>query len=596
MNDIRNFSIIAHVDHGKSTLADRILERTGAVEKRQMKDQMLDRMDLERERGITIKMQPVSVTHTKEGAVYTLNIIDTPGHIDFSYEVSRSLRAVEGVLLLVDATQGVQAQTLSVLEMARDLNLAVLPVLSKIDMPHARTDDISLEVTELLKCPLTDIKLVSGKTGEGVDELLDAIIDVFPPPKKDSGTDSSALVFDFSYTNHTGINAFARVFGGSFKAGERLVLREVNETFSLKDIGIFTPDMEPIDNLHEGMIGYFTTGIKEPGLAVVGDTIVRANTTTQAFPGYREAAPVIWASLYPQQADDYNALLRTLKQMRLTDAAFTYEEEQSTVLGKGFRCGFLGMLHLEIITERIRREGDVTLIITSPSTDFTITDKEGNSTIIATPAQFPDSHEIQSVTEPWVSVSIITPADRVSTVSQLFSEYEGHINGVNDFQSGRCIITGEMPLRELMRQFFDRLKSVTAGYASLSYKRIENRPSHVTRMDILLAEELFPAFSAIISRNRAEREARELVGILHETIPRTLFTVKIQAKIDGRIVASKTLPALRKDVTAKLYGGDITRKMKLREKQKKGKQKMGAVGRVTVPHETFLKVIQKRSG
>ena len=596
MKHIRNFSIIAHVDHGKSTLADRILEHTGAIEKRDMKEQVLDRMELERERGITIKMQPVSVTHTKDSTPYTLNIIDTPGHIDFSYEVSRSLRAVEGVLLLVDSTQGVQAQTVSVLDMARDLNLTVIPVLSKIDMPHTRIDEVSREVVELLGCPEEAIKLVSGKTGEGVPELLDTIVSTFPPPAKQDTDQPRALVFDFSYTNHSGINAYARVFSGTFKDGDRLTLRGVNNSFPLKQIGIFKPDMSPTGELSEGMIGYFTTGIKEPGIAVVGDTITHTHATIEPFPGYQEVPPVIWASLYPQQADAYNTLHHTLKQMRLTDAAFTYEEEHSTVLGKGFRCGFLGMLHLEIITERIRREANLDLIITSPSTDFTVTDKKGNAHIVATPAKFPDKNEIQSVTEPWVAVSIIAPARFVSTVSQLFSEYEGYVSEVKDFRNDRCIINAEMPLRELMRQFFDRLKSVSSGYASLSYKKTANRPADVMRLDILLAEEIFPAFSSVVSRSRSEREARDIVGILHETIPRTLFTVKIQARADGRIIASKTLQALRKDVTAKLYGGDITRKMKLREKQKKGKQKMGATGRVTVPHETFLKVIRKKSG
>ena len=637
---IRNLSIIAHVDHGKSTLADRILEYTGTVEKRHMREQMLDRMELERERGITIKMQPVSVTHLKDGVPYTLNIIDTPGHIDFSYEVSRSLRAVEGVLLLVDSTQGVQAQTLSVLDMARDAGLTVVPVLTKIDMPHARTDAAAREVADLLGCAAGDIRTVSGKTGEGVRELLDAVVTVVPHPRavgagddpaadarddadraasdtpddggaapntrdtaaspntrdtaaSDKRDTARALVFDFSYTNHTGIRAYARVFGGSFRKDDRLVLREVNAPFTLKDVGIFMPDMEPTGEIHEGMIGYFTTGIKEPGLAVVGDTITHAHATAEPFHGYRSVSPVIWASLYPQSADSYDALHHALRRLRLSDAAFTYEEERSTVLGRGFRCGFLGMLHLEIITERIRREADTELVTTAPSTDYTVTDRNGETHVIATPTKFPDRHEIQSVTEPWVTVTIITPAEYVSAVSKLFSDYEGYIGEVKDVANDRRVITGDMPLRELMRQFFNRLKSITSGYASLSYRRTENRPANVTRLDILLAEEPFPAFSNIVSATRAEKEARELVGILHETIPRTLFTVKIQAKADGKIIASKTLPALRKDVTAKLYGGDITRKMKLREKQKKGKQKMGAMGTVTVPHDIFLKVIRR---
>lgn len=595
MENIRNFSIIAHVDHGKSTLADRLLEYTKTIEKRKMKEQVLDRMDIERERGITIKMQPVSIEYQNENKTYILNIIDTPGHIDFSYEVSRSLRAVEGVLLLVDATQGVQAQTLSVLGMAQELGLTIIPVLTKIDMQHARTDEVSLEVAELLQCEVEDILLVSGKTGEGVEILLEAIVQKFPPPKPDTEKNARALVFDFSYTNHTGINAFARVFNGSFKKGDRLLLCEINTPFSLKDVGVFKPDMLSTKAIEEGMIGYFTTGVKEPGVAVVGDTITHTQTKAPAFPGYREVAPVIWVSLYPQDADAYNTLHHTLQEMRLVDAAFTHEEERSTALGKGFRCGFLGMLHFEIIVERVRRQTGIELVVTSPSTDFIVTKKNGEVVTIATPSKFPNKHEIVSVTEPWVTVDIITPTEYIATISQLFQEYEGFVQSVNDFQGNRHRIQAEMPLRELMRQFFDKLKSVSSGYASLSYKRIKNKNADVTRLDILLAEEEFPAFSSIVSRAWGEREARELVNILYETIPRALFVIKIQARMDGRIVASKTLSALRKDVTAKLYGGDITRKMKLREKQKKGKQKRGMTAKVTVSHDTFLKVIQRRS-
>ena len=595
MENIRNFSIIAHVDHGKSTLADRLLEYTGTIEKRKMQEQVLDRMDIERERGITIKMQPVSIVYQQDGVSYTLNIIDTPGHIDFSYEVSRSLRAVEGVLLLVDATQGVQAQTLSVLEMAQDLKLTIVPVLTKIDMDHARTDEVALEVAELLECDPDKVLLVSGKTGEGIKELLKAAVEKFPAPQQDTAKDARALVFDFSYTNHTGINAFARVFGGSFKKGERLLLREINTAFSLKDVGVFKPDMVSTETIEEGMIGYFTTGIKEPGIAIVGDTITRARTSVEPFPGYQEAVPVIWVSLYPQDANEYNTLHHALQEMRLVDAAFTYEEERSTALGKGFRCGFLGMLHFEIITERVRRQAGIELVVTAPSTDFTITKKGGEVVVIATPSKFPDKNEIVSVTEPWVAVDIIAPTEYIPVASQLIGDFEGFVLRVNDFKNNRCIVQGEMPLREMMRQFFDKLKSVSSGYASLSYKRIGQRKADVTRLDILLAEEEFPAFTSIVSRARGEREARELVNILYETIPRALFVIKIQARMDGRIVASKTLSALRKDVTAKLYGGDVTRKMKLREKQKKGKQKMGATGRVMVSHDTFLKIIQGRN-
>ena len=593
MELIRNIAIIAHIDHGKSTLADRLLERTGALEQRQMREQVLDRMDLERERGITIKMQPVSIPYTTGDTTYTLNVIDTPGHIDFSYEVSRALRAVEGVLLLVDATQGVQAQTLSVLHIAKELNLTIIPVLTKIDVPHAQIDAVTSEVSDLIDCKEDDIVLVSGKTGEGVDGLLQTIVDRCPPPTADP--DTRALVFDFSYTNHTGINAFVRVFGGSFSSGDRLTLCGVDTSFTLKDAGMFRPDMTSTGSVDAGMIGYFTTGIKEPGTAVVGDTVIHMRDSAPPFPGYHEVTPVLWASLYPQQADEYPTLVRSLQQLRLSDASFTFEEERSSVLGKGFRCGFLGMLHLETVTERVRRDGNLDLIVTAPGTEYTVTKKTGETITVVTPEQFPDSHEIESVTEPWVSADIFAPVSYVAPVSQLFVEYEGSVIEVRNLRNDRCMIIGELPLREMMRSFFDRLKSVSSGYASLSYTIAENRPASVVRMDVLLAEEVFPAFSSVISRARVDREARELVSVLHETIPRTLFVIKIQARVDGKVIASKTLPALRKDVTAGLYGGDITRKMKLREKQKKGKQKMQAGSRVQVSHDTFLKVVQRRS-
>ena len=594
MELIRNIALIAHIDHGKSTLADRLLERTGVLDRRQMREQVLDRMDLERERGITIKMQPVSVPYEESGISYTLNIIDTPGHIDFSYEVSRALRAVESVLLLVDASQGVQAQTLAVLQIAKELNLTVIPVLTKIDMPNARTDAVGLEVADLIDCEYEDIVMVSGKTGEGVGELLSAIVRRCPPPSADPAG-ARALVFDFSYETHTGINAFVRMFGGSFTTGDRLTLRGAMESFTLKDAGVFRPDMTSTGVVGEGMIGYLATGIKESGTAVVGDTVARAKDTVEPFPGYSRVSPVLWASLYPQQADAYPTLVQALQRLRLSDASFTHEEEQSTVLGKGFRCGFLGMLHLETATERIRREGGVDLIVTAPGTEYTVTKKNGETVTVVTPDRFPDSHDIASVMEPWVRADIITPSSYAAAISQIFVSYEGMVTGVRNLRNDRCMVSGDLPLREMMRSFFDRLKSVSSGYASLSYQLIDNRPASVTRIDAIIADEVFPAFSCVVSRAHVDREARDLVRTLHETIPRELFAVRIQARADGRVIASKTIPALQKDVAAGLYGGDITRKMKLREKQKKGKRKMKASGRIRLSHDTFLKVVRRRS-
>ena len=591
MENIRNFSIIAHVDHGKTTLADRMLEITGSIAKREMKDQMLDTMDIERERGITIKMQPVSMKYKD----YHLNLIDTPGHIDFSYEVSRSLRAVDGVVLLVDSTQGVQAQTLSVLNMARDLKLKIIPVLTKIDMDHSRVQDVSLELGDLLDVDLDEILTVSGKTGEGVEKLLDEIIARVPAPIKLDSSDPKALVFDFSFSTHNGVTAYARIFSGNFKKGETYHFNGINTSFKLKDIGIFTPEKKSTNELSPGMIGYFTTGIKEAGLALVGDTITLPSSKQEAFQGYEKPTPVVWASIYPKDGDAYDVLHQALKELRLSDSSLNFEEEKSSILGRGFRCGFLGMLHIEIITERLKRETGIDLIITSPSTDYTVKDKKGKIYEVTTPSDFPDRHLLEYVEEPWVEVSIVTTNEHISAVSQLFFEYEGNILEVKDFQTNRSAIKAEMPLRELMRNFFDRLKGVSSGYASLSYKRVDKRVSDVVRLDVLLAEELFSAFSIITSKARVEKEARQLVEILYETIPRALFVIKVQAAVGGKVIASKTLSALRKDVTAKLYGGDVTRKMKLKEKQKKGKKKMNISARVQIPNDVFLKVMQKKS-
>ncbi len=593
--NIRNFSIIAHVDHGKSTLADRILEKTGAIEKREMKNQILDNMELERERGITIKMQPVSIKHTYKEEEYLLNLIDTPGHIDFSYEVSRSLKAVEGVLLLIDATQGVQAQTLSVLDMALQLNLKIIPVLTKIDSDYTNTKVVTEEIISLLKCEEKEIYKTSGKTGEGVLELLDGIIEKIPEPKNIDSKDPLALVFDFSYSSHNGIIAYARVFSKSFSKKGNLKFVIANKVFQLKDIGILTPKIKTIDTLEEGMIGYFTTGIKEPGVALVGDTISKSDSVIEPLGGYEDPKVVIWTSIYPQNSDEYNLLGKSLKELKLTDSSLTYEDEKSLILGKGYRCGFLGMLHLEIITERLKREAGLDLVITSPSTDYLVKKKKGEEVIIATPSLFPDTHEIEKIYEPWVELSIIIPSSFIGVVSKIISDFEGVLLKVNDFKSDRTIIEAEMPLREMMRNFFDKLKTVTSGYASLSYKRIGEREADVVRMDILIAEEVFPAFSSIISKKKINYETRNIVGVIHKLLPRENFIIKIQAKINGKIIASKTLSAFRKDVTAKLYGGDVTRKMKLKEKQKKGKKKMQGIGRVRIKHDTFIDIMKNKN-
>tara|TARA_B100000745_G_scaffold290137_1_gene228810 strand:+ start:15832 stop:17601 length:1770 start_codon:yes stop_codon:yes gene_type:complete len=587
MQNIRNFSIIAHIDHGKSTLADRMLEVTGTIPERKMKDQVLDQMDLERERGITIKMQPVRMRWRG----VTLNLIDTPGHIDFSYEVSRALKAVEGVVLLVDATQGVQAQTLSVLALAREQGLVVIPVLSKADSPLARTHDIATELALLLDVDEETIMVTSGKTGKGVAQLLDAVVETVPPPSSGCN-DDRALIFDFQYSDHRGIVLFVRVADGELTKGQKLKFAAAGEQFNALEVGIFTPEEEPKDRLVAGEIGYVVTGIKKPGIVGVGDTVVDARSKTDALPGYREPSPVIWASIYPESQDDLALLRQALERMRLMDSSLSYEEEASGIMGRGFRCGFLGMLHMEIITERLRREFSLELIVTLPTTVYEVTLKNGNVDTVYTPTRFPDDGEVESVREEWVRASIITPAEYLGGVMQVLYEHEATVVSTDTMPDGRTQLVCSMPLREMMRNFFDTLKNVTSGFASLSYEQVGKRDAEVTRLDILIAEERAPAFSRIVSTKRVESEGREMVAKLKDMLPRQQFVLKIQAKSQGRIIAGEKLSAMRKDVTAKLYGGDVTRKNKLLEKQKKGKKRALARGKVHIPHEVFMKVMR----
>ncbi|MDP3955953.1 MAG: translation elongation factor 4 [bacterium] len=592
MDNIRNFSIIAHIDHGKSTLADRMLQLTKTVEVRLMRDQVLDQMDLERERGITIKMQPVRMVYEHTGNSYVLNLIDTPGHIDFSYEVSRALKAVEGAILLVDATQGVQAQTLTTLEMAQDLGLTIIPVVNKIDMPAARVDDTKIELAELVGCEIDDVLEVSGKTGSGVEELLAAVIKRVPAPKKvpDVLNSSRTLVFDFEYSNHRGVIVYGRVFEGSVKAGDKLRFVASEREFLCSEVGIFSPLKVPKDKLFAGEIGYMVTAIKEPSVARVGDTLTHANKPLGLLSGYQEPNPVVWASVYPESQDDFTALRQALERLQLSDSSLVFEEEASSILGRGFRCGLLGMLHLEIVSERLRREFDLDLIITSPTISYEVVDEKGNMLQIYSPTQFPDNPK--GVREQWVNATIIVPPEYLGGVVQLLHEHEAFTKSSGNFTHGRSSLVVEMPLRELMRGFFDELKSVSSGYASLSYEITEYRNGDVTRMDVLVGSEVIPAFTKIISTVKAQREAEELVDRLEELIPRHMFEFKVQAVVNGRIIASRTKKAFRKDVTGYLYGGDVTRKRKLLEKQKKGKKKMKGAGKVIIPAEVFVKAVR----
>lgn len=591
--EIRNFSIIAHIDHGKSTLADRMLEITNTVPKRSMRDQVLDSMDIERERGITIKMQPVRMKYAFEGTDYIFNLIDTPGHIDFAYEVSRALSAVEGVLLLVDSTQGVEAQTLSTLNLAKQQGCVVIPVLSKADSPLARVDEVSEEIATVLGIDPKEVLQTSGKTGEGVEELLHEIISKVPAPKINTEGESRALTFDFAYSTHKGITLFTRVFDGEIKSGDSLSLRAAGVSFKSGEVGILNPKEERVDKLSSGEIGYIVTGIKEPGVVSVGDTISGAPAKLPALSGYREPSPVVWASIYPESQDELTALAQALSKLKLSDSSLTFEEESSGVLGRGFRCGLLGMLHLEVVVERLKREFGLVLTVTLPSITYEVTNKAGEKKMVYTPSHFPEYGDISSVKEPWVEISIITTEETLSPLLKLLYEHEAEISDTETFGDGRISLGGIMPLRELMRGFFDKLKSVSSGYASLSYKMLDMRDADVVRLDVLVADEIVPAFSRVVSKRRAEEDAVKMVDKLYDALPRQQFVTKIQASAMGRIISSKTLSALRKDVTGHLYGGDITRKRKLLEKQKKGKKKLKAGGKVNIPEEVFMKLVRE---
>ncbi len=587
---IRNFSIIAHVDHGKSTLADRLLERTGTIPARMMRDQVLDRMDLERERGITIKMQPVRMQYRD----YILNLIDTPGHIDFSYEVSRALRAVEGVLLLVDATQGIQAQTLTTLASALAQKCVIIPVISKIDSPAARVGEITTELAKLVHVSPSEVLAVSGKTGAGVDELLEAIVKRIPSPREPVANEARGLIFDFSYSTHRGIAVYLRVFDGVFKKGQSLAFRAAKKEFIALATGVFMPDETPVDSLSTGEIGYVVTGIKEPGVVAVGDTVGMTKSSLPALAGYERPRPVVWASVYPESQDDLPLLRKSLERLRLSDSSLSFEEESSGVLGRGFRCGFLGLLHLEIITERLKREFSLALIVTIPTISYAVTKTNGVREIVYTPAKFPEHGDIAQIEEPWARVVIITPPDSVSALVQLLYEHEAQTLATETHQDGRIEMAVEMPLRELMRGFFDTLKNISSGYASLSYEILPERPADVVRLDVLVADEPVPAFARVIARRRVGEEAEKMVEKLYAILPKQLFTTKIQARAQGRIIASRTLSAMRKDVTGYLYGGDVSRKNKLLDKQKRGKKKLLEHGRgkVNIPEEVFMKMVQ----
>jgi len=569
------------------------LEITKTVEKRKMQEQYLDQMELERERGITIKMQPVRMLYTLDARPYTLNLIDTPGHIDFSYEVSRSLKAVEGAVLLVDATQGVQAQTVGNLEMAKLLGLTIVPVINKIDSPNARVEETKKEIIEILGCKEEDILEVSAKTGENCENLLKEIINRIPSPTTDAvQTSLRALVFDFEYSLHKGIILYVRVLDGTIKKNDPAFLCQANTNFSVSEVGFFNPFPKETEFLKKGEIGYVVTNVKESNIAKVGDTLLFKNSLLKPLEGYKQPVPVVWASVYPESQDEFPVLKKSLERLHLSDSAFSFEEEESGTLGRGFRCGFLGMLHLEIVVERLRREYKLNLVVATPSVVYKVGNKDGETESVYSPSRFPEYFEIQKIMEPWAEAKIISSFDKVSDITQLIKKHDGIVGNMEEFGETRILMKVKMPLREIMSNFFEEIKSSTSGYASLDYEIIGEEEGDLVRLDVLLNDEIVPAFSKIVKRSNMEREARSMVDKLKNILPRALFVIKIQAKALGRILAANSLSALKKDVTGHLYGGDITRKMKLWQKQKKGKAKLRRIGRVNVPHDVFLKMIK----
>ena len=583
---IRNFSIIAHIDHGKSTLADRILQLTETVSERDMRDQLLDSMELERERGITIKAQAVRVAWKG----YELNLIDTPGHVDFTYEVSRSLQACEGALLVVDAAQGIEAQTLANAYLAIENDLEIVPVVNKIDLPQADPDAAAAEVAELVGCPLADVLRISAKTGAGVDGVLDAIIARVPPPAGEPVAPPRALIFDSSYDQYRGVIAFVRVVDGSFASGRRLRAMALGTELEAEELGYMSPSRVPVSVLDAGEVGYVVTGLKDVSRLRVGDTLTTARRPAAApLPGYKDVKPMVFAGLFPTDSDEYPALRDALERLKLNDAALFYEPETSQALGFGFRCGFLGLLHMEIVRERLEREFDLDLLVTAPNVAYRVERRDGEAVEVHNPAEMP--REVEKVEEPYVSASVIVPKDYVGAVMELCTDRRGRFDHMEYLSEGRVLLSYELPLGEIVLDFYDQLKSRTRGYASFDYDLAGFREGDLARVDILVGGEQVDALSLILHRDSAYERGRLLVERLREEIPRQMFDVPIQAAIGSRVIARETVKAKRKDVLAKCYGGDITRKRKLLEKQKKGKKRMKQVGGVEVPQEAFLAVL-----
>lgn len=588
MNQIRNFCIIAHIDHGKSTLADRFLEVTGTITSREMRAQYLDTMDLERERGITIKLQPVQMRH--DGHV--LNLIDTPGHVDFSYEVSRSLAAVEGAILLVDASQGIEAQTLANLHLAMEHDLVIIPVVNKIDLPAAEPERVAEELQNLLGIEREEIILASGKTGAGVEEILRAVIERVPAPKGEVAKALKALVFDSYFDAYKGVMAYVRVVDGEVRGDDKILMMANRKSEEVLEVGIFSPKLIKRDTLKAGEIGYIATGLKDVSSVQVGDTItLQKNPALAPLAGYKKVSPFVYAGIFTVDNNDYPELREALDKLKLNDASLTFEPENSPALGFGFRCGFLGLLHMEIVQERLEREFDLNLVITTPSVGYEIELVGGSREVVHNPTELPEANRYKSIAEPWIKLDIITPATYVGAIMKLVQDRRGVQRDVKYLDSDRTLLIYEVPLSSVVTDFYDNLKSVSSGYASMSYEFLEYRAGDLVKVDVLLNEQVVDALSVIVHRKEAQGIGRQIVAKLRELIPRQNFKIPVQAAIGGKVIAREDIPPFRKDVTAKLYGGDRTRKDKLLQKQAKGKKRMKMVGRVEIPQEAFMRML-----
>ncbi|HES58701.1 MAG TPA: elongation factor 4 [Firmicutes bacterium] len=602
MKYIRNFCIIAHIDHGKSTLADRFIDLCGAVEDRKMQEQVLDRMDLERERGITIKLQAVRLNYpANDGQIYELNLIDTPGHVDFTYEVSRSLRACEGAILLVDAAQGIEAQTLANLYLALDADLEIIPVMNKVDLPVARPEEVAAEIVQVIGGKAGDILSVSAKTGEGVPEVLEEVVRVVPPPSGSADDPLKALVFDSHYDKYRGVITYCRVFSGRVRAKDQLRMMSTNKNYEVGEVGIFTPEMRSVDELGAGEVGYIVSGIKTVEESRVGDTITYAhNPADKPIAGYREAKPLVFCSFYPSQTEQVDELKSALERLQLNDASLHYEQEASEALGFGFRCGFLGLLHMEIVQERLEREYDLDLVSTSPSVVYHVYLNDGSMKVVDNPARYPEQTRVDRIEEPVVAAQVIVQSKYMSGIIELAKKKRGDLTNTEYIGADRLNLSFKLPLAEILYDFYDQLKTISRGYASFDYHFDRYEPSDLVKVDILVNSERADALSFICHRSESHYRGRKVVEQLQRKIPRHQFQIPLQAAIGSNIVARMNIAPLRKDVTAKCYGGDITRKRKLLERQKKGKQRMKSIGNVDIPQEAFLAVLKydepKKSG